>query len=102
MALVAGCWQRSTTIGQHQAIAEIAAAQEELRLARIRLDTGLGINIDVLNAQRDLTQANLNKAQAIAEFNMSQAQLLHDIGLISPLNLTSGRLITNINLPRAK
>ncbi len=86
----------------YQAIAEISAAQEELRLSRIRLDTGLGINIDVLNAQRDLTQANLNKAQAISDFNIAQAKLLHDIGLISTDNLTSGRLITNINLPLSK
>lgn len=78
-----------------QAIDEIAAAQEELRLARIRLETGLGINIDVLNAQRDLTQAYVNKAQAIADFNIAQVELLHNIGLISTENLTSGRLISS-------
>jgi outer membrane protein TolC len=78
-----------------QAIDEINAAEEELRLARIRLETGLGINIDVLNAQRDLTQARVDKAQAIADFNIAQAQLLHNIGLISVDNLTSGRLISS-------
>jgi OMF family outer membrane factor len=79
-----------------QAIDEIAAAREELRLARIRLDTGLGINIDVLNAQRDLTQAYIDKAQAIADFNIAQVRLLHDIGLISVNNLTAGRLISSV------
>jgi len=82
-----------------QAIEEIAAAEEELRLSRIRLETGLGINIDVLNAQRDLTQARVDKAQAIADFNIAQAELLHNIGLISVDNLTSGRLISSAPPP---
>ena len=45
----------------------------------MRLNNGLGTNIDVLTAQRDLTQARLDKALALINFNKEQAQLLHDI-----------------------
>jgi outer membrane protein TolC len=69
---------------------EVASADEELRLARMRLDNGLGTNLEVLTAQRDLTQARLDKALALLSFNNAQAQLLHDIGLISINNLSAG------------
>jgi len=76
---------------------EQTSAQEELRLARLRLDTGLGTNLDVLTAQRDLTQAYIDQAQAVINFNVTQVQLLHDIGLISIDTMTSGRLISKAN-----
>lgn len=69
---------------------QIAAAEEELRLAKKRMQAGIGLNIDVLNAQRDLTQASINKARAIVDFNDAQVQLVHDIGLISIASLTNG------------
>jgi outer membrane protein TolC len=69
--------------------AEVASATEELRLARLRFENGLGTNIDIINAQRDLTTAYIDRAQAVINFNVSQAQLLHDIGLTSVDNLTS-------------
>lgn len=73
---------------------QVASAQEELRLSRIRLNTGLGTNLDVLTAQRDLTQAYIDQADAVINFNISQVQLLRDIGLISVDTVTSGRLIS--------
>lgn len=76
-----------------RASAQILAAEEELRIAKKRMHAGIGLNIDVLNAQRDLTQASINKAQAIVDFNIAQAQLLHDVGLISLDTLTQGARI---------
>lgn len=38
-----------------KASVQIQAAEEELRIARKRMEAGVGLNIDVLNAQRDLT-----------------------------------------------
>ena len=70
----------------------VISAAEELRLSRVRLANGVGTNIDVINSQRDFTTALVNKAQAIIQFNIAQAQLLHDIGLITVDTLTSGRL----------
>lgn len=76
-----------------RASAQIMAAEEELRIAQKRMQAGLGLNIDVLNAQRDLTQAAINKVRAIVDFNVAQVQLLHDVGLISVNTLTSGAKI---------
>ncbi len=72
---------------------EVLSSAEELRLARVRLANGVGTNIDVINAQRDFTQALVDKADAIIGFNIQQVQLLHDIGVISYDTLTSGRLV---------
>jgi outer membrane protein TolC len=71
----------------------VVSAAEELRLSRVRLANGVGTNIDVINSQRDFTTALVNKAQAIIQFNIAQAQLLHDMGLITVDTLTSGRLV---------
>lgn len=63
--------------------ARIQSSAEELRLAQLRLQTGLGKNIDVLRAQQDLTNALVQRAQSAIEFSKAQVQLLHDIGIIS-------------------
>jgi len=73
-----------------RATVQITAAEEELRIAKKRMTAGIGLNIDVLNAQRDLTQASINKARALVDFNDAQAQLLRDIGTISVEGLTNG------------
>ncbi|MGD9680774.1 MAG: TolC family protein [Candidatus Obscuribacterales bacterium] len=72
---------------------EVLSSAEQLRLARVRLANGVGTNIDVINAQRDFTNALVNKADAIITFNIAQAQLLRDVGLIGRETLTSGRLV---------
>jgi outer membrane factor, OMF family len=71
----------------------VISAAEELRLATVRLQNGVGTNLDVINAQRDFTTALINKADAIIQFNIAQCQLVHDIGVVSVDNLTSGRLV---------
>jgi outer membrane protein TolC len=72
-----------------ETIDEVNSASEELRLAKLRFENGLGTNIDIINAQRDLTTAEIDHAQAIINFNIAQAQLLHDTGLTSVDALTS-------------
>lgn len=72
---------------------EVISSAEQLRLSRVRLANGVGTNIDVINAQRDFTTALVNKADAIIAFNIAQAQLLRDIGMISRGTLTSGRWV---------
>ncbi len=71
-----------------EAANQVRSAQEELRLARLRFENGLGKNIDVLRAQQDYTSALIEKARTLTNFNIAQAQLLHDIGLISIGSLT--------------
>lgn len=77
---------------------EVTSAAEELRLAELRKTSGLGINLDIITAQRDYTQARVSKAQAIINYNIAQAQLLHDTGQISISGLTSGRLLNKTDL----
>lgn len=72
---------------------EVASATEELRLAQMRFENGLGTNLDIITAQRDRTQALIDKAQAIINFNIAQAQLVHDLGMATVDSLSGGRLI---------
>jgi outer membrane protein TolC len=68
----------------------VASAAEALRLANLRLQTGLGSNLELIQAQRDYVTALTNQAQAIVISNQSQAQLLHDMGLITPDTIIDG------------
>ncbi len=77
-----------------QAGDEVNSSLEELRLAELRKSSGLGLNLDIITAQRDYTQALVDKAQAIINFDIAQAQLVHDTGLISVEALTSNRLLS--------
>ncbi|MDZ4832793.1 MAG: TolC family protein [Candidatus Melainabacteria bacterium] len=69
----------------------VISAAEQLRLSRVRLANGVGTNIDVINAQRDFTTSLVNKADSIVAFNIAQAELLRNIGLIGRQTLIAGR-----------
>jgi outer membrane protein TolC len=69
--------------------AQERSSAEELRLARLRLQHGLGRNIDVLRAQQDYISALIAKAQALRDFNIAQVQLLRDTGVLSSSTLTA-------------
>lgn len=68
----------------------VASATEELRLANLRLQMGVGTNLELIQSERDYIQALVNQVQAIISSNEAQAQLLHDTGVISLTSLTSG------------
>jgi outer membrane protein len=68
----------------------VASAAEALRLANLRLQTGLGTNLELIQAQRDYVTALTNQAQAIISSNQAQVQLLHDMGLISAETILNG------------
>ena len=84
-----------SSLGEERRIEEtsaaVASSGEALRLAQLRFQNGLGTNIDIIQAQRDYTQALTDKAQAIINFNKDQIQLLHDTGMISVDTLTASR-----------
>ncbi|MBE9179629.1 TolC family protein [Oculatella sp. LEGE 06141] len=50
-------------------------AEEALRLARLRFQAGVGTQTEVLEAQTDLTNAQLNQVQAILGYNRSLVSL---------------------------
>lgn len=59
------------------------AATEALRLAKIRLENGVGINTELLLSQRQYSEALAADVNAVVDYNNAQADLLHSLGLIS-------------------
>ncbi|ACK71888.1 outer membrane efflux protein [Gloeothece citriformis PCC 7424] len=57
----------------------VTTATESLRLARLRFQAGVGTQIDVINAQRDLTQARSDYLTAIIEYNRSLNSLQRQV-----------------------
>ncbi len=58
----------------------IGEATEALRLANVRFDNGVGINLDVLDAQTSLAQVEQNLAQGIYDYLMAKSQLNRIMG----------------------
>jgi outer membrane protein TolC len=58
-------------------------ASEGLRLAQVRFQEGVGTYLDVISAQHNYTDALIDKANAIIDFNSSQTKLLHAIGCLT-------------------
>lgn len=58
----------------------IAEAKEALRLAEVRYVNGVGINLDVFDAQVGLAQVEQNLAQGIYDYVMAKAQLDRTMG----------------------
>jgi outer membrane protein TolC len=67
-----------------------AATKESLTDAKARLAQGVATQLDLIRAQHDYIAALTSQAQAIVASNVSQAQLLHDMGMISASTLTDG------------
>lgn len=79
-----------------------SSAGDALRLANMRVRTGLGTNLELIQAQRDYINALVNQAKAITTSNQAQAQLLHDTGLISVKTLLSGYRVESGGVDRRR
>ena len=60
---------------------EVLSSRESLRLSQLRVQAGVGVQREVVNNQRDLTQAELKYAGAITQYNTNLAQLQRRTGL---------------------
>ncbi len=60
----------------------LAAAEEGLRLAQQRLEFGVGIVLENILAEQDLTRARTDYLKAIAEFNKAQYGLSKAVGVL--------------------
>jgi len=58
----------------------IASAEESLRLARLRLQAGVGTQTEVINAEAALTTARGNLSNAVIAYNRALVQLKRAIG----------------------
>ncbi len=67
--------QRSRLKQIDTAIKAVQQAEEALRLARLRLDAGVGTQLEVITAEAALTTADVNRVQAIIGYNQSRANL---------------------------
>lgn len=73
----------------------VESTKEQLSVAITRMEEGVGIDVDVINAQRDYTSALVDKASAIAQFDSAQLRLLRTIGKISYDTVARGVPVTN-------
>jgi outer membrane protein TolC len=69
----------------------VTSSAEQVEVSNIRLAEGVGTDLDAVNAQRDYTQALIDKASAIIHFNIAQARLLRAMGIISGDTLTASK-----------
>ena len=60
---------------------EVLSSKESLRLSQLRVQAGVGVQRDVVNNQRDVTQAELKYARAINNYNSNLALLQRRTGL---------------------
>lgn len=83
---------------------QLAVAQEAYRLAFGRFRAGLGINVDVLDAQTALRDARTVVVRAILDFNQAQIRLLNALGEVSTPHILNGikpdAFITTSALPK--
>lgn len=69
---------------------EIDAAQQAFKDAEERLKVGVGRNIDVLDAETQLTQAQQRLNSAITQYNQAQVNLVAALGNATVDSLTKG------------
>lgn len=67
----------------------VVSAEEQVEVANTRLEEGVGTDLEVINAQKDYTSALIDKASAIAKYNVAQAALLRAVGKTSIANMTT-------------
>lgn len=83
-----------TTITAKEVIKEtrknVLSAVESRRLSVIRLEAGVGTFIDVLQSQSTATTAKIRYLRSIIAYNISQAQILFDMGVISKYSIING------------
>jgi len=73
---------------------KVQSALEGFEVARRRRASGLGINLDVVQAQKDLSDARQEFYTAIMNYNNYELRLLYEIGQLTP-----DTLMTAMNNP---
>ena len=61
-------------------LARVAALRDTLRLARIRFDNGLTSQLEMIDAERNLLTAELNRADALRARRVATADLVRALG----------------------
>ncbi|MBO5245013.1 MAG: TolC family protein [Selenomonadales bacterium] len=66
----------------HTSSVSVEKAEEDLKIARVRYNAGVGTNLDVMDAQVALTTAKTNYVQSLYDYNTSKAELDRAMGII--------------------
>lgn len=82
------------------ALQKMNAALESYRIAGSRLKHGVGLNLDVVQAQKDLTDARLEYQNAVMNYNIAQIKLLYETGQLQPQLLQYGILHQPVSPPQ--
>jgi outer membrane protein TolC len=69
---------------------QLSVSQEAYRLALGRFQAGLGINVDVLNAQTALAASRTLVVRTLLSFNQAQVRLLTALGDATPPHIING------------
>jgi outer membrane protein TolC len=69
---------------------EVDAAEESLKLSQVRFKRGLGLAIEVIQAEDSLADARLNHIKTIVGYHKAQARLLNELGEISIDSMVGG------------
>ena len=72
---------RAATVNIQTTSREVLSSREALRLARLRFQAGVTTQREVVDNQRDLTQAELRYVNSLASYNNSLAELRRRTGL---------------------
>lgn len=66
---------------------ELQAAQEAVRLSKIRYQNGLEIFANLIEKEKELIQAELSLINSTASYNVAQAELAYNMGIIEVKNI---------------
>jgi OMF family outer membrane factor len=72
---------RESSQNIHTTSTEVLSSAESLRLARLRFQAGVTTQREVVDTQRDLTNAEVRYANAVTDYNVSIAELRRFTGL---------------------
>jgi len=83
---------------------DVVSSREALRLARLRFQAGVSTQREVVDSQRDLTQAEVRYADALSTYNITMADLRRRTGLdqvmVCPaVQLPAGKPKTDVTVP---
>ena len=83
---------------------EVISSREALRLSRLRFQAGVSTQREVVDSQRDLTQAEVRYAEALALYNTNLAELrrrtgLDQVALCPAANLPAGKPKAEVDVP---
>ncbi len=69
---------------------KLDSSQEAFRIAQARYKFGVGINLEIVQAQTKLTEARLDYQSAVMNYNTSQVRLLYETGQLTPDRIRQG------------